>query len=192
MAFESLLLKSPRTGEAPVPELHVPVRGEHGESFEQTVERGSSGPQQGVACCRQRETFGTVLRNHRKPAVGHRLGHHAQVRAVAARFAALSPEQQQALRAAFDQLPSDQRQDWWLGPEVGGGFAELRPLFAFVPEGERAALRALLRELTPATRADLAILARRLPASEREELRRTLVAAPPEAREALVRERLGR
>ncbi|WP_290889152.1 DUF3106 domain-containing protein, partial [Arenimonas sp.] len=115
-----------------------------------------------------------------------------QLRAAAARFAALPPERQQALRAAFDQLPSDQRQDWWLGPEVGDGFAALRPLFAFVPEGERAVLRALLRELTPATRADLAILARRLPASEREELRRALVEAPAEDREALVRERLAR
>ena len=67
-----------------------------------------------------------------------------QVRSAAARFAALSPEHQQALRAAFEALPSDQRQDWWLGPDVGAGFAELRPLFAFVPEGERATLRALL------------------------------------------------
>jgi uncharacterized membrane protein len=75
---------------------------------------------------------------------------------------------------------------------VGAGFAELRPLFAFVPEGERAALRDLLRELTPATRADLAVLARRLPASERESLRRELVDAKPEDREALVRARLGR
>lgn len=115
-----------------------------------------------------------------------------QLRGVAGRFAALPPAGQQALREAFEALPSDQRQDWWLGPDVGAGFAELRPLFAFVPEGERAALRDLLRELTPATRADLAILARRLPASEREALRRDLVDAAPADRETLVRERLSR
>ena len=35
-------------------------------------------------------------------------------------------------------------------------FAQLRPLFAFVPEGERTQLLAMLRELSPEARADLA------------------------------------
>lgn len=114
------------------------------------------------------------------------------VRRAAARLAALPPEQQQALRDAFEQLPPDQRQDWWLGPEIGAGFAQLRPLFAFVPEDERTVLLALLRELSPESRADLALLARRLPANQRESLRRDLVAAPAAEREALIRARAGR
>jgi hypothetical protein len=116
----------------------------------------------------------------------------AAVAAASARLATLSPEQQQALRAGFDALSPDQRQDWWLGPDIGAGFAQLRPLFAFVPEGERTRLLALLRELSPEARADLALLARRLPANQRESLRRDLMAAPADEREALVRARAGR
>lgn len=115
-----------------------------------------------------------------------------RVRAAATRMAALSPEQQQALRDEFESLPPDVRQDWWLGPEIGPGFAQLRPLFAFVPEQDRPALLALLRALSPQARADLALLARRLPANERESLRRDLVAAPAAEREALIRARAGR
>lgn len=116
----------------------------------------------------------------------------AAVAAASARLATLSPEQQQALRAGFDALSPDQRQDWWLGPDIGAGFAQLRPLFAFVPEGERTQLLGLLRELSPEARADLALLARRLPANQRESLRRDLMAAPADQREALVRARAGR
>ena len=114
-----------------------------------------------------------------------------RVRAAAARIAALSPEQGRALREAFEALPSDQRQDWWLGPDIGADFARLRPLFAYTPENERPGLLALLRALSPAARTDLALLARRLPANERELLRRDLLAATPETREALIRQRLG-
>lgn len=114
-----------------------------------------------------------------------------RVRAAAARVAALSPDHAQALRAAFENLPSDQRQDWWLGPDIGADFAKLRPLFAFTPENERAGLLALLRALSPAARNDLAVLARRLPSSERERLREELLKAAPESRESLIRERLG-
>lgn len=118
------------------------------------------------------------------------LSERGQVRAAAARLVALSPAQRQALRDAFETLPPDRRQDWWLGPEIGAGFAQLRPLFAFVPESERPVLLELLRSLTPAARADLALLARRLPANQRESLRRELVAASGAEREALIRQRL--
>ncbi len=111
---------------------------------------------------------------------------------AAARWAQLAPEQQQALRDGFDALSADRRQDWWLGPDIGAGFAQLRPLFAFVPEGERTQLLAMLRELSPEARADLALLARRLPANQRESLRRDLMAAPVGEREALIRARAGR
>lgn len=115
-----------------------------------------------------------------------------RLRAVFAERAAMSPEQRQAQRDEFEALPADQRQEWWLGPEIGAGFAQLRPLFAFVPEGERTALLSLLRALSPQARADLALLARRLPANQRESLRRDLMAAPPAEREALIRARLER
>jgi hypothetical protein len=116
----------------------------------------------------------------------------ARVRAAAAALAAMAPSQKQAVRDGFEALPPDQRQDWWLGPEIGANFAQLRPLFAFVPEGERSVLLALLRDLSPEARADLALLARRLPANQRESLRRDLVAAPAAEREALIRARAGR
>jgi hypothetical protein len=116
----------------------------------------------------------------------------AQLARLALRFDALPEAERSVLRAAFDALPPDARQDWWLGPQLGKDFTGLRPIFGFVPEGERPQMLALLRALSPAARADLSTLARRLPAHEREALRRDLVAAPPERREALVRERLGR
>lgn len=118
------------------------------------------------------------------------LGEREQVRAAAARWATLTPGQQQALRDAFESLPSDRRQDWWLGPEIGAGFADLRPLFAFVPAADRQALLVMLRDLSPAARADLALLARRLPAHQRETLRRELIAAPAAERDAIIRKRL--
>lgn len=119
------------------------------------------------------------------------LSERERLRAAAARVQALSPEQQRALRDAFEALPPDQRQDWWLGPDLGGDFARLRPLFAYAPEDQRAGLLAMLRELGPEARADLALLARRLPASDRERLRRELLDSPAEGRAALIRQRLG-
>ena len=119
-------------------------------------------------------------------------GERGRVHAAAVDLAAMTPEQRRSLRDGFEGLPPDQRQDWWLGPGIGAGFAQLRPLFAFVPEGERTALLALLRSLSPEARADLALLARRLPANQRESLRRDLMAAPPADREALIRARAGR
>ena len=116
----------------------------------------------------------------------------AALRRLGTRVAALPEAERQVLRAAFDALPADERQEWWLGPRLGADFAGLRPLFAFVPEGERPPLLALLRTLSAQARADLAVLAQRLPAEQREALRRDLVAATPARREALIRERLGR
>jgi hypothetical protein len=120
------------------------------------------------------------------------LAEREQVRVADARLRALPAEQAQALRAAFDALPADQRQDWWLGPVIGAGFTQLRPLFAFVPEDERLALLEILRGLGPQPRADLAMLALRLPANERESLRRELMAAPAAERDALIRKWLQR
>lgn len=116
----------------------------------------------------------------------------ARVQAAARAFAALPEAERKPLQEAFAALPDDQRASWWLGPEVGGWFAPLQPLFAYVPEAQRPQLLEMLRGLSPEARTDLALLARRLPAEARETLRRDLLSAPPEAREALLRERLGR
>lgn len=113
-----------------------------------------------------------------------------RLRTTAERFAALPAAQQQALRAAFDALPADQRQDWWLGPGMGAGFAELRPLFAYVPEAERPDLINLLGDLSPRARKDLALLAWRLPAEAREQLRQDLLAQSADQRESWIREQL--
>lgn len=113
-----------------------------------------------------------------------------RLRSAVARLTALPVEQQQALRDAFDALPADQRQDWWLGPEMGAGFAELRPLFAYVPEAERPDLINLLGGLSPRARKDLALLAWRLPAEAREQLRQALLEQPADQREAWIRDQL--
>lgn len=115
----------------------------------------------------------------------------AQVAASHAAWRALPGPAQAEWRARFDALPADQREPWWLGPALGEWFSPVQPLFAYVPEAERGALLSMLRGLPEPARADLATLARRLPAAERERLRRELLEAAPEAREALVRERLG-
>ena len=81
---------------------------------------------------------------------------HERVRAAALRMQGLPAGQQRLVREKFEALPSDQRQDWWLGPDLGQDFAPLRSLFAFAPEGERAGLLARQRDLGPEARADLA------------------------------------
>jgi hypothetical protein len=59
-----------------------------------------------------------------------------------------------------------------------------------MPEADRPALLLVLRELDDVARADLATLAPRLSEARRQALRRDLLAAPPERRAALIRERL--
>ncbi|GAB2668047.1 DUF3106 domain-containing protein [Arenimonas aestuarii] len=116
----------------------------------------------------------------------------AWVRATASAFAGSSAAEQTAAREAFEALPAQARDPWWLGPALGDWFSPVQPLFAYVPQDQRPPLLAMLRALSPQARADLALLAGRLPAAERERLRRALLDAPAEDREALVRERLGR
>ena len=116
----------------------------------------------------------------------------AWVRETAAAFVADDAAGQAAARKEFEALPAQAREPWWLGPALGEWFSPVQPLFAYVPEDQRPPLLAMLRALSPQARADLALLAGRLPAAERERLRRALLEAPPEAREALVHERLAR
>ncbi|WP_154659527.1 DUF3106 domain-containing protein [Arenimonas composti] len=116
----------------------------------------------------------------------------AQLRGIASRFRALPDAERQVLRAEFDALPAEARRDWWLGPTLGGDFAGLQPLVAFVADDDLGPVLAMLRGLPSPARRDLAEVSRRLSAGEREALRDELLAAPAENREALIRGRLGR
>ncbi len=116
----------------------------------------------------------------------------AWVRDTTRQFVASPAAEQVAAREAFEALPPQEREPWWLGPALGEWFSPVQPLFAYLPEDQRPPLLAMLRGLSPQARTDLALLARRLPAAERERLRRALLEAPPEEREALVHARLAR
>ena len=115
-----------------------------------------------------------------------------QLRRLATEFAALPPEQQALLRASFDQQPFDLQRNWTLGPTLGAQLASLAPMFAYVPESERAGVFTLVRELDASARADLVLLAPRLDNGGRDRLRRALQAAPPAERGALIRRGLDR
>jgi hypothetical protein len=93
-----------------------------------------------------------------------------RLRATATRWGLLASEEQDVLRARFDALPADARHGWWLGPKMGRDWPRVAPLFAFVPEDQRAALLALLRS------AD---------AEDIDALERLAQITPPEARDAL-------
>ncbi|HMB42843.1 MAG TPA: DUF3106 domain-containing protein, partial [Luteimonas sp.] len=109
-----------------------------------------------------------------------------RVRLSAAAFAQLPLERQQALRATFSRLPPEQQQAWWLGPGLAPDVIAAGGLFAFVPEGERAALLDVVRDLPPASRMQLAQLSVRMNAPQLAALRRALIAAPPAQRPDLI------
>jgi hypothetical protein len=102
----------------------------------------------------------------------------AQAQAAATRFAALPPDQQQALRAQFDAIDRSERRGWLLGPILGADYPALQPLLAQLPEAEHAAMLAALRGLTVAQRKDLAVLVKRTQPQDRERLRSGLLGAP--------------
>ena len=56
---------------------------------------------------------------------------------AARRYQAATPEQRSAWRSAHEALSPDQARAWLLGPDAGADVLRLRPLFAFVPAGER-------------------------------------------------------
>lgn len=114
----------------------------------------------------------------------------AAVLDAAARFSALPPEEQQALRMRFAQLPAGDRRGWLLGPRLGLAWPRLQPLLMQVPADEREPLLATLHELSPLQLDDLATLAQRTPPQERDALRRGLLAAAHADRTAWLQERL--
>ena len=92
--------------------------------------------------------------------------------------------QWERLRARFDALPADSRHGWWLGPELGRHWPRVAPLFAFAPEGQRAALLDLLRAAGTEDIDALERLAQITPPEERDALRLDLLRVPLAERRA--------
>lgn len=109
---------------------------------------------------------------------------------AAAHFDTLPEAEQAELRLAFEQLDQGLRRGWLLGPELGGDWPGLHPLFSAMPESERAPSLLALRAMSPQARKDLAALAQRTPPHEREALRSAWLAVPADARDAWLRARV--
>ena len=116
----------------------------------------------------------------------------AQTQAAAARYTALPPDQQQALRAQFDAIDRSDRRGWLLGPALGADYPALQPLLAQMPEAQHGAMREALRAMTPMQRKDLAVLVQRTPPHDRQRLRSGLLATPAPNRGAWLSEELQR
>lgn len=113
-----------------------------------------------------------------------------QVQAARARYATLSPDAQQALRARFAAQDTSLRRGWLLGPRLGADYPGLRPLLMQVPAQQREPLLQALRAMSPAARADLAVLAQRTPPQERNALRRALLSTAATNREQWLRDKV--
>ena len=113
-----------------------------------------------------------------------------RVRVAAEALAALPPADQQALRTEFATLPADDQNLWWMGPALGQELVPVASLFAFMPESRRPALLDALHSLDAQSRSELATLAPRLIEARRQQLIEDLLAAPPERRAELIRQRL--
>lgn len=113
-----------------------------------------------------------------------------RVRAAAEALAALPPVDQQALQTEFAALPADDQNLWWMGPALGQELVPVASLFAFMPESRRPALLDALHSLDAQSRMDLATLAPRLIEARRQQLIEDLLAAAPEQRAELIRQRL--
>ena len=113
-------------------------------------------------------------------------GERDALTATAAALAALPVEAQQAKRAAFAALDAEVQRDWAVGPRLGAQLPGLRPLLAFLPAGDQAALIAALEAVDESTRAALAQRVAAMGTAERAGLRGKVLAAPEEARAALL------
>lgn len=117
-------------------------------------------------------------------------GERAALTASAEALAALPAEQQQAQRAAFAALDADAQRDWALGPRLGAQLPGLRPLLAYLPAGDQAALIAALEALSEPNRDALAARVAAMNTAQRAALRGRVLAAPPEARAGVLAEAL--
>ena len=90
------------------------------------------------------------------------------------------------MRAEYAALDPRSQQDWAMGPRLGAQLPGLRPLLAFVPAGEQAALIAAIEALSDADRLALAERVAGMGTAERAALRGKVLAATPAQRTALL------
>ncbi|ASR42540.1 hypothetical protein BEN78_03190 [Xanthomonas citri pv. mangiferaeindicae] len=114
----------------------------------------------------------------------------ARLQQAAAYFDSLPEDERQALRLRFEQLDLGMRRGWLLGPTLGAMWPQLHPLFAAMPDAQRAPAIAALRAASPQGLADLALLAQRTPPQDRDALRRQWLAVPAPERDAWLRARV--
>lgn len=110
-----------------------------------------------------------------------------RVRQAQARLASLPPDQQQALRTRFEAMDRLHRDGWRLGPRLGAHYADLQPMFGYVPPAQRPAVLSLLTALDDAELARLSVISRRTAPQDRDALRAELLSLPPAARAAWLR-----
>ncbi len=82
MAIQGFRIDTPGAGESTVPQFQMSVRGENRERFEQAVEGGGSGAQQGITRSRQGQLLRPVFGNHYETAIRQRLGDDPKMGAV--------------------------------------------------------------------------------------------------------------
>jgi Protein of unknown function (DUF3106) len=117
-----------------------------------------------------------------------RLGNAEQtkIKAAMARYEAMTPQQQQQLRAQFSGFSQAYQQQWWLGADLGRDALMLESWLRFVPDAQREAWLALLRELNPELRFTLKKYGDRANAAQRDTLRTRLLSAPRDARAEMI------
>jgi len=116
----------------------------------------------------------------------------ARVREAAGRFAALPPARQQELRDQFTAQDQAFRDGWRLGPLLGEHFSRLQGMFGYVPENQRDATLATLRQLTPAQVSQLTLVAQRTPPQQRDAVRTEFLSVAPAQRDAWLARQVGR
>ena len=116
----------------------------------------------------------------------------SRVRQAAASFAALPPAKQQELRDQFTAQDQAFRDGWRLGPLLGEHFSRLQGMFGYVPEDQREATLAMLRQLTPAQVSQLTLVAQRTPPQQRDAVRTEFLSVAAGQRDAWLARQVGR
>lgn len=115
-----------------------------------------------------------------------------RIRGAGSALAALSASERQAAHARFAGMDQMHRDGWLLGPRLGVAYARLQPLLGYLPDAQRAPMRALLEQLDAASLEHLSLIAQRTPPQDRDALRDALLAVPTAQRAAWLQEKVGR
>jgi hypothetical protein len=118
-------------------------------------------------------------------------GERQRVRQAAAALAALPEAERQALQERFQGIDQMQRDGWLLGPRLGALYAQLQPLFGYLPPAQREPVLAMLHQLDAAELEQLSRVSQRTPPQDRAALRTTLLGLTPAQRTAWLRQKVG-